>query len=197
MKRITKAAIATGGAAVLLLGGAGTLAYWTANGSGQVGALMSGDMSVTSTCSDTWAYTDASFAPLTPAESVEQGIVPGDYVQTTCTVTITGQGDHLKVQALVDATALTAAANGKVTGLTATTGTPTLTTANGATLGTDNQTIDMSTATDAVTLTVPLNITYPYGTVPTDGETAPDAQVTVVALDQAVTITATQVDPNA
>ena len=39
VKRLTKAAIATGGAAVLLLGGAGTFAYWTADGtaSGKAG----------------------------------------------------------------------------------------------------------------------------------------------------------------
>src|SRR5919112_1068959 len=84
MERLTKAAVATGGAAVLLLGAEGT-----ATGT----ALTSGNLAVTAgTCAD-WVYTAEDGGGAVTL------IVPGDTVETECTLTVTGEGDHLAVTA--------------------------------------------------------------------------------------------------
>ncbi|MCL2424214.1 MAG: alternate-type signal peptide domain-containing protein [Micrococcales bacterium] len=96
MKRLTKAAFATGGAAVLLVGGVGTVAYWTDTATATGTDITSGQMSVTDgTCSD-WEF-DASDGGGTPGE-----IVPGDVLVTTCEVTVSGSGTHLGVTAELD-----------------------------------------------------------------------------------------------
>ena len=56
MKKSTKGALAAGGAAVLLLGGAGSLAYWTASGSVPGGSLTSGSMTLSSVTCGSWTY---------------------------------------------------------------------------------------------------------------------------------------------
>jgi alternate signal-mediated exported protein len=96
MKRLTKAAIATGAAAFLLLGGAGTVAYWTGTGTATGTEVKSGTLTVTNGTCAAWTYTTASGGgPVTLA-------VPGDTVQTSCTVTVQGTGDHLGVKASFD-----------------------------------------------------------------------------------------------
>ncbi len=56
MKKATKGAIAAAGAGVLLLGGAGTLAYWTADGAAAGSDITAGDLDLTAgTCSG-WTY---------------------------------------------------------------------------------------------------------------------------------------------
>src|SRR5690606_16043676 len=83
MERLTKAALATGGAAALLLGGAGTLAYWTAEGTATGPDLVAGSFTVTATeCDDAWTLDDGT--PL-PADGA---IVPGDTVTLECVYTM-------------------------------------------------------------------------------------------------------------
>ncbi len=87
MNRLTKAAIATGGAALLLLGGAQTLAYWTAEGTATGIDVTAGTLTMTDgTCGD-WT--------LDGGGAVTEGIVPGDTLTTMCTMTVGGTGDHL------------------------------------------------------------------------------------------------------
>lgn len=92
MNKSTKGALAAGAAAVLLLGGAGSLAYWTASGSVAGGTLTSGSMSLSGiTCGD-WSYGGADTAtPSTPVTA----IVPGDEIVKSCTATLTLVGDHI------------------------------------------------------------------------------------------------------
>jgi len=98
MKKSTKAAIATGAAAVLLLGGAGTLAYWTADGEVDAGTLTAGDLTYTvGTCGD-WTFADAD----TEGAGTVTAIVPGDTVEKVCSGTIDGSGDHLQADVEVD-----------------------------------------------------------------------------------------------
>jgi alternate signal-mediated exported protein len=92
MKKSTKGALAAGAAAALLLGGAGSLAYWTDDSTVAGGALTSGSMTLTDiTCGD-WAYGGADAG--TPATPVT-AIVPGDEVVKRCTGTLTLVGDHI------------------------------------------------------------------------------------------------------
>ena len=97
MQRLTKAAMATGAAAVLLLGGAGTMAYWTGSATaGSSATLAAGTFTVGSNpaCANSWTYVAPGSGSVgTPATN--GGIVPGDIVTTTCTFAVTGVGDHI------------------------------------------------------------------------------------------------------
>jgi alternate signal-mediated exported protein len=87
MERLTKAALATGGAAALLLGGAGTLAFWTAEGTATGSDVVSGSLTMTDgECGD-WT--------LDGGGPVVEGIVPGDTVTSECTLAVSGTGDHI------------------------------------------------------------------------------------------------------
>ncbi|WP_275001188.1 alternate-type signal peptide domain-containing protein [Promicromonospora iranensis] len=87
MERLTKAALATGGAAVLLLGGAGTLAFWTDEGLATGTDVTSGTLTVTDGTCGAWT--------LDGGGTVAGGIVPGDTVTADCALTVGGTGDHL------------------------------------------------------------------------------------------------------
>jgi len=90
MQRITKAALATGAAAVLLLGGASTMAYWTGQATATAPvALQSGSFTANGGACGAWTYTTADGGAAVTA------IVPGDTVQTTCNFTLTATGDHV------------------------------------------------------------------------------------------------------
>jgi len=89
MQRLTKAALATGAAAVLLLGGAGTMAYWTGTATATASAeLEAGTFTVEpgSSCGN-WTYVNDT-TPVTL-------IVPGDTVTITCNFTLDATGDHV------------------------------------------------------------------------------------------------------
>ncbi|MCK0115554.1 alternate signal-mediated exported protein [Isoptericola sp. CG 20/1183] len=108
MKRLTKAALATGGGALLLLGGAQTLAYWTADGTATGTDMTAGTLTMSDGTCGEWLLDDG-----TP---VTEGIVPGDTLSTTCTLAVGGTGDHLALgeitvsdPAWAEANALTAA----------------------------------------------------------------------------------------
>ncbi|WP_277210087.1 alternate-type signal peptide domain-containing protein [Isoptericola croceus] len=87
MKRLTKAALATGAGALLLLGGAQTLAYWTAEGTATGTDVTAGTLTMTDGACGEWLLDDGS--------AVVEGIVPGDTLTTTCTLAVSGTGDHL------------------------------------------------------------------------------------------------------
>jgi alternate signal-mediated exported protein len=94
---LTKAAIATGIAAVLLLGGAGTIAYWTGTGSATGTAVTSGELTVTGGTCAAWTYAASD------GGGAITDVVPGDTLQTVCSITVSGTGDHLGVTATLDA----------------------------------------------------------------------------------------------
>lgn len=95
MERLTKAALATGGAAALLLGGAGTLAYWTAEGTATGPDLVAGSFTVTATtCDDAWTLEDGTPLPEGGA------IVPGDTVTLECVYTMDAEGEHIALGAV-------------------------------------------------------------------------------------------------
>lgn len=93
MNKTTKGALAAIGAALLLVGGAGSLAYWsdTATIAGP-GTITSGQLSLTP-ADDTdceWQLDGG-----TAFDPVNTRIVPGDTVTRNCAYTLTAVGDHL------------------------------------------------------------------------------------------------------
>jgi alternate signal-mediated exported protein len=181
MQRLTKAAIATGAAAALLLGGGGTLAYWTGSAQDSAGALNSGTLSVTAGACSNWAYPDGSTVNL---------IVPGDAVNTTCTVTVQGTGDHLAVTASLapgttftgDA-ALIAELNNSLTVTDVTDGAGNTLPATG---------LDLSDGTSH-TLQVVVQATFPYGDADTVSTNPTQDEQAVLS---ALTVNVVQVNPN-
>src|SRR5690606_13382356 len=91
MKKHTKGAIAAGVAAVLLLGGAGTLAYWSDGAAIGGTDIASGELSLSDTTSTGWVYA----ADNANAGETVASIVPGDTITQQHTFTISASGDNI------------------------------------------------------------------------------------------------------
>lgn len=96
MHENTKAAFAATTAAVLLLGGAGTLASWNDSESISGGAIKSGKLSLTQadgqTCTAWVLDTAGGGGAFVPGTTL---VVPGDVITRTCTYTVNATGEHL------------------------------------------------------------------------------------------------------
>lgn len=113
MHKSTKAALATGAAAFLLLGGAGTLAYWTDTADVSGTTLESGYLEVTNNdCGTaTWQLDNGG------GDAAAAVIVPGDVITKTCSFTIDGEGDHFDDVAIdIASPAFTAGSDGDLVG---------------------------------------------------------------------------------
>jgi alternate signal-mediated exported protein len=98
MNRITKAAMAMGAGAVLLVGGAGSLAYWSGSAQATSGAtLNTGTLQASNGTCGGWTWLKGM--TLATGAPVATPIIPGQSVQMVCTVTINGQGQDLRVTA--------------------------------------------------------------------------------------------------
>jgi alternate signal-mediated exported protein len=174
MKKSTKGAIAAAAGGVLLLGGAGTLAYWTENVTVSGTTVESGHLAVVnSTCgSATWQLDNGG-----GTVSGTTRIVPGDSISTTCTFDIEGEGDHFS-DVTLSVTAPTYS------------GSNALTTALGAPVATYTGSVSGPLSTPATvdvgeTVTADITLTFPTSVT---GSTAEDLSATL----QNVTVTATQ-----
>ncbi|HET6166070.1 MAG TPA: alternate-type signal peptide domain-containing protein [Marmoricola sp.] len=173
MHKSTKGALAAAAAGALLLGGAGTLAYWTGNDIVPGGTFTSGYLQLTdNTCATaTWKLDGGT-------DYTTQRIVPGDSLTKTCTFSVDGVGDHMTVSldtatpnwsatnALTDALDVTAAFSGSVSGTLS----------------------DPATVTKSETITAVITVTF-------DSTSGDETNVPTGGLDAAlddVTITATQ-----
>jgi alternate signal-mediated exported protein len=88
MKNSMKGALAAGAAAVLLLGGAGSLAYWSDSATVNGGVISSGSLTLDAgTCDAGWTHVVGG------AAVVE--VVPGDAIAKDCRFTIGAAGDNL------------------------------------------------------------------------------------------------------
>lgn len=180
MKKSTKGALAAGSAAALLLGGAGSLAYWTATSSVNGGAITSGTLSLSAgTCDSAWKYASGSDAsnPVTL-------VVPGDQITKKCTYTIGASGDHLSAT-LSSPTTLTYQKAGN-TGTTLNLTAAAAYDVNGTAI-TNGGTV--TSANDGQTLTATFKVTFPYGNATTVN--ANDTQHLTATLD-AMTVNLTQ-----
>ena len=96
MNKTTKGALAAGAASVLLLGGAGSLAYWTAQGTVTGGTISSGELKLSAPTCDGWTLDGGAVYTAGTTK-----VVPGDSITNTCTYTITASGAHLSADLAV------------------------------------------------------------------------------------------------
>lgn len=89
MKKTTKGALAAGSAAVLLMGGAGTLAYWTDSVTAEGTDIASGHLKLLLDDCTGWTLDDG-------AAYGSQLLVPGDVLTQDCDYTLDIAGDHLR-----------------------------------------------------------------------------------------------------
>lgn len=108
MQNATKGALAAAAAGALLLGGAGSLAYWSDSQTVSGGAISSGTLSLTQetgqSCTD-WTL-DAEGGPTAYTPGVTL-VVPGDVISKTCDYTVNASGAHLAADLTMDATSIT------------------------------------------------------------------------------------------
>ena len=185
MKKSTKGAIAASAAGVLLLGGVGSLAYWTADGDADGGDITAGTLVLTDgTCDTNWVYATGN----ANAGATVQLFVPGDVITKKCTFDLAATGDNLKAELDAPASVTYAAGTpGTSLDLTANTtfdveGTPI---ADGGFVTSSN---------DGDTITATFEVTVPFGTdeAATTKINANDMQGITATLDE-LTVTLTQV----
>lgn len=99
MKSSTKGVLALGAASALLLGGAGTLAYWTDDATVDAGVITAGSIELTALACEGFVYADETAATL---------IVPGDVVTNDCDATLVLEGDNIGATLAIDPTTLPA-----------------------------------------------------------------------------------------
>ncbi len=175
MKKSTKGALATGGAAFLLLGAAGSLAYWTDDADVSGTALESGHLEVINNdCgTGTWQLDNAG------GDASAVIIVPGDTISKTCSFEIDGEGDHFDDVAIdIASPAFTAGSDGALVSALGTVSA----TYTGDTVGTINDGDDIPVG-EVVTAT--FSMTFSTATT---GDTAEDVQAEL----DTVAITVTQ-----
>jgi len=111
MNRSTKAALAAAAAGALLLGGAGSLAYWNSTQTVSGGSIKSGTLTLTQGAGQSctaWTLDAAGGATTyTPGSTL---VVPGDVITKDCDFTVTATGAHLAANLTMDATSITGAA---------------------------------------------------------------------------------------
>ncbi|GAA3542093.1 alternate-type signal peptide domain-containing protein [Nocardioides daeguensis] len=170
MNKTAKGALAAGAAAVLLMGGAGTLAFWTDTATVEGTDIASGHLKL-----DASSCTTASW--LLDDDSVYDGsqlLIPGDTLTKNCNVVVDIAGEHLD-QIDLD-----------VTVPTDVTGDQDLIDELSATATVGGGTADNVAVTDGQPLAVAITVTWPYGIEDNDsnvaaGLTAALGDITVVA----------------
>lgn len=102
MRNSIKAALAATTGAALLLGGAGSLAYWQDADDIPTDTLTSGQLDLGAPVCEGWLLDGgAAFDPLTDT------IVPGDSLTQICEFPLTVTGDHLEAEFTAEAPAMT------------------------------------------------------------------------------------------
>jgi alternate signal-mediated exported protein len=177
MNKSSKGALAAIAGGTLLLGGAGSLAYWTDVADISGGAVNSGRMSLTDTTSGScagagWTLDGAESPAGAAFDPATDTLVPGDVLTKTCTFTVGASGKHLRANL--------AATGGAASGTLA----PALTVAGTFTVG--GATVSsLTSADDGSTLTAKISVTFD----PASGNTT---QLRTATLST-YTVTATQV----
>jgi alternate signal-mediated exported protein len=99
MNKFTKASIATGAGIVLLLGGAGTFAYWNDSADLTPGTITSGTLTISAGSTGSWtdASDDSAISNIT-----DFLIVPGDELLFAQDVKVNATGDNLVATLSVD-----------------------------------------------------------------------------------------------
>lgn len=184
MKKTTKGALAAVAAGVLLMGGAGSLAYWSDTATVDGGAITTGELALgDATCDADWAYAVGNAGAGTTATL----IVPGDTVAKQCTFTVTATGDNLQATLTTPTTV----------DVTETPGAASLQADVSAAYAIGGAAIPASitSANDGQTVTATIEVAFPFGT--DDDATTPvnvnDTQDIVATLDT-IEVTLTQTE---
>lgn len=170
MKKTTKGAIAAAAAGVLLLGGAGTVAFWSDSSTIVGSDVTAGTLSLSpDDCDEGWTYATGNAGE---GDAVAL-IVPGDVISKECTFEVTATGDNLVAELTTpDAVQID---SGGTTTLDATVAAEYTV---GETAATTSTTI--TDANDGQKVTATITVTFPYGS-PTVN--ANDTQGFTAALD--------------
>lgn len=97
MKKSTKGVVAAAAAGVLLLGGAGSLAFWSATDTVAGTGVTSGELKLSDdpTCTG-WQFDGSETTADKAYDPATDTIVPGDVLTQSCDYTITAKGEHLR-----------------------------------------------------------------------------------------------------
>lgn len=111
MKKSTKGAFAAGTAAVLLMGGAGTMAFWTADAEVDGVAVTAGELKIIEDDCDTavWTFDEEEAEAGKTYDAASDLIVPGDVLTKTCSFEVQATGEHLRAELDVTNPALSGA----------------------------------------------------------------------------------------
>lgn len=114
MNKMTKGAIAGGIGVALLLGGAGTLAYWNDSASlSAPGTITAGNLAIaapaTAPASDGWKVTNGTISNQTVADISTFKIVPGDSLTYTKTLNVTATGNNIRAKVTLGTNAISGA----------------------------------------------------------------------------------------
>lgn len=177
--KMFKGALAISFAALLLLGGAGSLAFWTATGTVSGAAIDTGQLALsTPDCSGGWTLDAAGGGgTFTPGVTL---LVPGDVITEDCTTTLTATGAHMSGT-------ITADQNPAVTGAPAGTFTVAVGTVTDTTTG--NPADTFTNANNGDTLSIEVQVTF------VDPGTADNTTQNLTAALGDITLTATQSHP--
>jgi alternate signal-mediated exported protein len=103
MKKATKGALAAAAAGSLLIGGFGSLAYWSDTKTVDGGSIASGSITLSAvSCPTNFTHTEAGSNP-----TVVTKIVPGDTITKQCTGTLVLVGDHIGATVALDPASIT------------------------------------------------------------------------------------------
>lgn len=178
MKNTTKGALAAATAAVLLMGGAGSLASWSDTETLTGGSVQAGNLSLDApTCDASWKYAVGK-----AGNGANVGrFVPGDVVSKSCTFTVNGAGDNLQASLSTPTTVAMTGNNVSATVVTS------------YKLGAAAMTLPatITSADNAKVVTATFTATFPFG--PTVN--ANNMQNAVASLNN-ITVNLTQVAPN-
>lgn len=181
MKKTTKGALAAAAAGILLLGGAGTIAYWSDSETIVGGSVNTGKLSLDdAVCAEGWLYAPENAGAGDPVSL----LVPGDAITKECTFTVSATGDNL-------AATLNTPASTTITSEGAATFEATV----GATYDLAGSPVTADTpitdANDGQTVTATVTVTFPFGDEA--AVNANDTQDVTAALnDIAVTLVQTE-----
>ncbi|HNP14842.1 MAG: alternate-type signal peptide domain-containing protein [Cryobacterium sp.] len=158
MNKLTKSAIAGAAGIALLLGGAGSLAYWNDSASLTGGTITAGELTITANGTGTWKDSNDTTISLASFHAV-----PGDVLTYTANFDVSAVGDNLSATVALtgDSIAAASAAGADVKLASLLTKSAVLK-VNGV------ATTTVSPAAGTQTITVSVSITWPNGTTADD-----------------------------
>ncbi|KQY59139.1 hypothetical protein ASD11_05985 [Aeromicrobium sp. Root495] len=177
MKKSTKGALAAGGAAVLLMGGVGTLAYWSDSATITGTSISSGKLSITDDTCGSWILDKGVVGK--EATYGTQLLVPGDSLTKVCTYKVNAAGAHLSATLTTPATA---GATGTLTSaptksLPVTASYQVATAADGTGAVPADTTIDSTD--DGKFLIATIKVGFPYGSTTVNGNDTQEKAATI------------------